>query len=415
MTGAAPPVWLFVSYGGGHVKALLPVARRVQALGIAQPVYLALTTAAPDVRAAGVPTLGFRDFLGPADERARIEGEALAAQLAVQAADREESIAYLGLSMVDLQERLGGGEAAAQYGRFGRQAFLPLGVLRRVLERVQPALVVATNSPRAERAAIETARAMDVPSVCLVDLLALWERDLLARHDYADAVCVLNEGVRQHLVAAGRPAADVHATGNPAFDPINDPDVVAAGHRLRAAQGWDGLHACLYASSPEPRSIPGVPGEGDPSLPRRIEQALVAAVVANPKLALWVRRHPSEAPPDAIAALRHPRIRVAGRDAALHAFLHASDEVIVTGSTVGVEASIAGKPVTQMRGSILDHLSPYVQLGIAQRELALADIRRAYGEAATVLARPRGDLTRQQPAVDRVVAVLRSVAERSHG
>ena len=41
---AAP--WLFVSYGGGHVKALLPVARRARELGLAQPVYLALTTAA---------------------------------------------------------------------------------------------------------------------------------------------------------------------------------------------------------------------------------------------------------------------------------------------------------------------------------------------------------------------------------
>ena len=39
---AAP--WLFVSYGGGHVKALLPVARRARELGLAQPVYLALTT-----------------------------------------------------------------------------------------------------------------------------------------------------------------------------------------------------------------------------------------------------------------------------------------------------------------------------------------------------------------------------------
>ena len=38
------PLWLFVSYGGGHVKALLPVAQKVLALGIARPVYLALTS-----------------------------------------------------------------------------------------------------------------------------------------------------------------------------------------------------------------------------------------------------------------------------------------------------------------------------------------------------------------------------------
>jgi hypothetical protein len=368
------------------------------------------------VRAAGVPTLGFRDFLDPSHERARPAGEALAAQLTVQATDREESIAYLGLSMVDLQDRLGTDEAQAQYRRYGRQAFLPLSVLRRVIDRVQPALVVATNSPRAERAAIETARAMQVPSACLADLLGLWERDLLARHDYADAVCVLNDGVRRHLIAAGRPAADVHVTGNPAFDPINDPQVVSEGSKLRQAQGWDGLHVCLSASSPEPRSIPDVRGQGDPDLPRHIERALVGAVVANPNLALWVRRHPSEAPPDEIAALGHPRIRVSGRGDALHACIHASDEVIVTGSTVGVEASIAGKSVTQVRGSILDHLSPYVSLGIAQRELAVTQIAGAYGPDAALLTRRAPDASaNQERAVDRVLAVLRGVAERAHG
>ena len=66
----ALPVWLFVSYGGGHVKALLPVARQVRDLGIAQPVYLALTTAAAAVRESGIPVLGFKDFVTEADERA---------------------------------------------------------------------------------------------------------------------------------------------------------------------------------------------------------------------------------------------------------------------------------------------------------------------------------------------------------
>lgn len=415
MSAASPPVWLFVSYGGGHVKALLPVAQRVHALGLAQPVYLALTTAAESVRAAGLPVLGFRDFLDPGDLRARRKGEELAAQLTVSAADPQESIAYLGLSYTDLEDRLGAAAAREAYGRYGRQALLPLGVLRRVIDRVRPALVVATNSPRAERAAIETAGAMGVPSACLVDLLALWERDLLARSDYADAVCVLNEGVRRHLLAAGRPPADVHVTGNPAFDSINDPGVVAAGAALRRAQGWDDLHVCLCATSPEPSSTPGVAGVGDPSLPRRIESALIEAVHSNPRLALWVRRHPSEAAPDEIAALDHPRIRVSGRTDPLHACIHASDEVVVTGSTVGVEASIAGKRVTQVRGSILDHLSPYVSLGIADREVGVQDLAAVFADAQPGPRSARMDTPQSaSKAVDRVVAVLQSLADTHH-
>ena len=414
-TQAALPVWLFVSYGGGHVKALLPVARRVRELGLAQPVYLALTTAAAAVRQAGIPVLGFQDLMTATDERARRKGEELVAQLQVEAAERNESIAYLGLSYVDLEDRLGQEAAAKQYLQFGRQAFLPLGILERVLRRWRPALVVTTNSPRAEQAAVQTARALGVPSVCLVDLLGIWERELLARADYADALCVLNDAVRDSLVQAGRPAEDVKVTGNPAFDTVLDPALIAAGAAYRRAAGWDSLRVCLYASSPEPSNIPGVAGNGDPAFPRRVEQALIDAVLANPALALWVRRHPSEAPADEVARANHARIRVSPPDMPLHACIHASDEVIVTVSTVGVEASLAGKSVTQVRGSILDHLSPYVAMGVADRELAVAELSATYRHAA-----PPWSQGRKQPApaapgsnaTERVVQVLQSVSER---
>lgn len=416
--GKAPagelPVWLCVSYGGGHVRALLPVAQRVRELGLAQPVYLALTTAAAQVRATGLLTLGFRDFLEPGDQQALARGEELTAQLAVQAADRDESVAYLGLSCVEMEDRLGPAAAAQLYRQYGRQAFLPLGILDRVIRAVRPALVVATNSPRAERAAIESAGALGVPSVCLVDLLGIWERETLARHDYADAVCVLNEGVRDSLIGAGRPAADVHVTGNPAFDTVHDAAIKAQGARLRNEAGWDGLHVCMYASSPEPQSSPDVAGTGDPEFPRRIERALIDAVVANPALALWIRRHPSEAGAGDVLGEPHPRIRESTADMPVHACIHASDEVIVTVSTVGVEASLAGKFVTQVRGSILDHLSPYVAMGLADRELALGQLRAAYA-APLVLRRPK-DPGRTAfaagGATDRVVQVLLSVQGR---
>lgn len=417
MSGGSLPVWLFVSYGGGHVKALLPVARRVRDLGLAQPLYLALTTAAASVRAAGLAVLGFRDLMTDADARARSTGEELAAALSVAAAEHEESVAYLGLSYIDLEQRVGPAQAAALYAQYGRQAFLPLGVLERAIRRLQPALVVATNSPRAEQAALQTARALGVPSVCLVDLFGIWERDLLARSGYGDAVCVLNEAVRDGLVAAGRPPQDVHVTGNPAFDTVLDPALIAAGAAFRREAGWQDLHVCLYASSPEPTSIPGIAQRGDPAFPRRIEQALVAAAQANPALALWIRRHPSEACADDIAALGHPRIRVSAPDMPLHACIHASDEVVVTVSTVGVEASLAGKAVTQVRGSILDHLSPYCAMGVAGRELTLDRLEAACAAmSAPAAARPTKDAMTVAPphATDRVVAVLQSVVRDHH-
>ncbi|HKB55818.1 MAG TPA: hypothetical protein VKD22_17615 [Ramlibacter sp.] len=411
------PLWLFVSYGGGHVKTLLPVARRVRELGIAQPLYLALTTAAPLVRASGLPVIGFADLMTAADEQARRKGEELAAALAVRSAEHRESVAYLGLSYVDLEQRVGREEAAAQYGRYGRQAFLPLGILERAIRRFQPALVVATNSPRAEQAALETARALDVRSICVVDMLGISERHLLCRPDYGDAVCVINEAVREALIRGGRPAADVVVTGNPAFDSVRDPAMVAQGAALRRAAGWDRLHVCLYASSPEPASTPGVAEAGDPDLPRLIERTLVCAVEANPALAMWVRRHPSEAAAEELLALRHPRIRVSAADMPLHACLHACDEVIVTVSTVGLEASIAGRYVTRVRGSIVDRFSPFAELRIADRELTVRELPAAYGSVMAGALAPARDRAGAPggDATERVVAVLQSVQDGHRG
>lgn len=410
------PLWLFVSYGGGHVRTLLPVARRVRELRIAEPLYLALTTAAPLVREAGIPTIGFADLMTPADEDARRKGEELAARLAMQAADHDESVAYLGLSYLDLEQRLGREPAAAAYARYGRQAFLPISVLERALRRLRPHLVVATNSPRAEQAALQSARSLGVPSVCVVDMLGISERHLLCRPDYADAVCVLSDAVRDALVKGGRPPADVVVTGNPAFDSVLDPAVVARGAALRHAAGWDRLHAMLYASSPEPASAPVVDTVGDPDFPRRIERALVQAVEANPRLALWVRRHPSEGAADEVAALAHPRIRVSGQDMPLHACLHACDEVIVTVSTVGLEASIAGRSVTRVRGSIFDAFSPFAELPIADRELTVDEVPAAYAAAApgdAVGAKASG-AGRVPSATERVLAVLQSIDRGRH-
>ncbi|TFZ04070.1 UDP-glycosyltransferase [Ramlibacter humi] len=404
----ALPTWLFVSYGGGHVNALLPVAQRVRALGLARPVYLALTTAAPAVRQAGIDMLGFRDLLQPGDVRARGHGERMAAQLQVPAADHEESVAYLGLSYADLEDRLGAEPAARAYAQYGRQAFLPLSAIERVFDRVQPALVVATNSPRAEEAAILTARRRGVPSACLLDLFGQHERERLARPDFADALCVLNEPIRQTFIAAGRPAAQVHVTGNPAFDTVNDPAMREQGRALRHEAGWDRLHVLLYASSPEPVHIPDIAGTGDPELPRRLERALIDAVERDPGLALWVRRHPSEPVMDDPG---HARIRVSTRAMPLHACLHASDEVFVTVSTVGVEASLAGKPVTQLRGSILDHLSPYAAMGIAQRESGERDIAQALKTRPVAVAAPQAP----GAATQRVTDVLRQLQEATRG
>jgi hypothetical protein len=403
-TDASLPTWLFVAYGGGHIAMVIPVAQRVRDLGLARPLVLALTTAQAASRAAGLDTVGFADFVRPQDATALAQGGALLAQLPAGPVDPRESAAYLGLSYGDLVAGQGDEGAAQAYARYGRQCFHPLPTLRRILETVRPALVVATNAPRAEQAAIEAAGQLGIPSVCLVDLFAVDEKRWIARPGYAQRVCVLNEAVRRMFMAQGRQADEIVVTGNPAFDGLLEGAHREAVAGVRARLDLRERKLLLYAPSPEPLHHPVREQAGDPQLPQKVLDELAAWVAGRDDTVLAVRPHPSQA-----GQLRLPesdQLRLTGQDWPLEPLLHASDAVCVTVSTVGLQAWRIGKPVVQVPGSMFDAGAPFAQMGMARRA-AMGAIGPALEQA---LAAGPGAASADEPATPRVVAVLAETA-----
>ncbi|MDP3139683.1 MAG: UDP-glycosyltransferase [Burkholderiaceae bacterium] len=365
---------LFVAYGSGHIRMVLPVARALREQGRAQVQVLGLTTAAPLVREAGLPLLQIKDFVMPGDEAALARGRELVAQMDASAIDPQESAAYLGLCYQELEQDVGAAQAAQRYARDARQAFLPQRLMRRVLERVGPDLLVATNSPRAERGAIMAAGDLGIPSLCMVDLFALDEVKWIGVPGYAERVCVLNESVRAFLIAAGRQPQEIVVTGNPAFDALSDPGHVHAGQRLRHERGWDGRRVLLWPTQVEPAFHPFDGRPGDPTLPARALASVVEWVLARPDTVLCVRPRAGEAPP---ALPAHPRIVVTGQDIALPALLHAVDLVVTLNSTVGLEGRLTGTRLVQVLGSVFDQAAPYARYGIADEAAAVAGIAGA--------------------------------------
>lgn len=379
---------LFVCYGSGHVRMAVPVARALQATGRARVQVLGLTTAAEVVRHAGLPLLQFKDFVRAEDAAAVAHGAELARGLP-SVVDARETAAYLGLSYADLAAEAGPDEARRRYAAQGRQAFLPTATLARILREVRPDLVVATNSPRAERAAIEASRAEGIPCVCMVDLFAIDEVRWIGRPGYADKVCVLNESVRDFLVAAGRAPADIAVTGNPAFDALHAEGVAQQGAQLRRAQGWEGRRVLLWPHQTEPAVHPfsGVPG--DPEVPARTLAAVVRWTLNQPDAVLCVRPRAGETAPPLPA---DPRIVVTGQDWPLPPLLYASDLVVTLTSTVGLEGHLAGARVVQVQGSMFDEALPLARFGSADASVPLAQLppaldrwsrasRRAHGGA----------------------------------
>jgi hypothetical protein len=390
---------LFACYGSGHVKMVLPVAQALRESGRAEVRVLGLTTAAAAVREAGLPLLQFKDFVRPQDAAALAQGRRLAAGMSA-VVDLDETVAYLGLSFTDLVAACGPEEAERRYAREGRQAFLPVPTLERILREVQPDLVVATNSPRAERAAITAARRLGLPAVCIVDLFAIDEVRWIGEAAYADRVCVLNDAVRDFLVAAGRSPQEVVTTGNPAFDAVCAPQTSAAGRAMRERQGWQGKRVLLWAAQEEPAVHPFDGRPGDPSLPGRVLEALAAWTERHPDAILCVRPRAGQPPPQ----LAGERIVVTGQDWPLHPLLHAVDVVVTLTSTVGLEGHLAGARLVQVLGSVFDEAMPLARFGIADAAVPLPGLAEALDRASRLPRRPVDES--EGAAARRVLAVL---------
>lgn len=391
---------LFVAYGSGHIKMLIPVAQALQASGRAHPVVLALTTAAPVARAAGLDVVQFKDFVQPGDEAALARGRQLVQDLGGAVGDPDESAAYLGLSYADLEADLGTTAAEAEYRRRGRQAFLPVRTLTRILQALRPDVVVATNAPRGERAAIVAAGRLGLPALCVVDLFAIDEVQWIGQAGYADRVCVLNAAVREFLIAAGRQPEEVVETGNPGFDALNAPEAVAAGQQLRQQRGWGDRRVLLWPTQFEPTVHPFDGRPGDPTLPGRALQQLVQWTLARDDAVLCIRPRAGETPPDVPA---HERIVLTGQDLALPALLHACDLVVTLTSTVGLEGNLAGCRLVQVTGSVFDEAMPLLRYGIADDAVPVQSLHPALDRWATA---PRQTAQNLTPATQRVLSQI---------
>ena len=218
---------------------------------------------------------------------------------------------------------------------------------------------------------------------------------------------VLNERVRERLLAAGRAPEQVVVTGNPAFDAITDREVRERGRALRVARGWADRFVVLWASQIEPASHPTRPEPGRPELPAEIAQTLRQQLASDASMQLVVRPHPSEPPG---VPPEHEREALSGRGDNLHELLHACDVVVVMTSTVGIEARLAGKHMIQVLGSLYSIDTPYLAYGIADQAVTLDELPAALGRAKARLTRADADIEQQAGmAAQRVVTELMEV------
>lgn len=216
---------LFVCYGGGHAAALLPVVEQLYRSGSTAVAVLALTTARAVFENHGIPVFGYADLLEASDVRSRGYGRRLLSDISGSAVgvSEVESIAYLGQCMRDLVDEVGEAAAWEAYARSGRHAFAPRATMKRALNMFSPSIVVTTNSPKSERAALIAAAEAGIPSLMVPDMFCEpgWEAYHPLSATHFAVFTSLSRRNLEHL--HGVPTENITVTGQPAFDKSHVP------------------------------------------------------------------------------------------------------------------------------------------------------------------------------------------------
>jgi hypothetical protein len=333
---------------------IVPIVKKLNSERKYKITVLGLTTAGLVLEKNDIPYISFKDIIQSNDVEALEMGRTLSSNMPEGKVSKEETIAYMGLSYFDLVTRLGKNEAEKQYLLKGRQAFFPITIMERFLSSLQPDLVVATNSPRTERAAIEASKKLGIPSICLIDLFGIAESEWIAQPQYAHKLCVLNEHVKKLYIEYGRDEEEIVVTGNPAFDRLGDHEKRVLGLQLKQ-QKWPDKKVALWASQTE---------TGNEQLPREIERQLIEIVRRREDLHLIIRFHPNENI-EINDYYEHPRVTISKSSDDLAVLLNAVDVLITMTSTVGLEAHLLGVPVVTVEMSVFAKDAPYAELGIS--------------------------------------------------
>jgi hypothetical protein len=408
---------LFVTYGNGHIAKVAPVARALEANGV-RCWILAMTLGYGQAQRLGLNPIGYKDLLHLVDrDKALAYGRMLWPENQHPDVDELESCSYLGVNYLEWVETHGDEGAARLYAQGGRRSFLPVRFLGKVIDHLQPSVVVSTSSPRSEQAAIEAAVQRGVPALTMLDVFAMPHDTYLHHQVYADRITAPSRLAGQQLIDAGVEASRVLVTGCPAYDRMREPVDMAEAEALKRDLGWQGLSVLLWAGTLEQDST-GVPPEYyGTGFGVMVEKRLREWVRTRPGVALIVRYHPTQynvfpdlGPQDRVYVSNPTADR-------LYPQLHASDTVLVQTSTVGFEAALMGKRVLNLAFSprVVNTEYDYSRLGVAEAVRSIEQLTEVLDRPPADL-QDRGGFPPAGPATPRVVAeIIRLMRPRDGG
>lgn len=332
---------LLAAYGGGHVNMIIPLYQKLTLLNVDVHIF-AFTMAQEKLKELNIPFLNYQDFLHLYEEVNILNiGEELCKNIELHPAiEKEESFAYMGVGYMDLVHQYGEEEGRKIFEKNGRKNFLPIYFMEKVLNHLSPRLVIATNSPRSEKAILLAAKNKGFKSICLVDMFDKYEiEDRLGDPDYASKMFVSLDIIKQNLIIKGWDKEKILVTGNPAFDSMFDKSLQSRSDNLRKKLKLENKKVILFVKNYYELTIVAE---------EKMLEALLEYKKNNTGIEVICRPHPNDP-----GKYLDQSFLVCGKEVDKYELILLCDVVIYENSTLGLEAFMLGREVIQM--DYVDH------------------------------------------------------------
>ena len=211
---------LFVSYGGGHINIINEVIKEIIKYKNIDFKVLALTTAYDkSVSLFSNKYIkkisDYKDLFKKDIEKINYYGSLILEDNynASSGISKEDTLIYLGLSMFELVQTHGEQKAFDLYNKKQRQAFLPVNIMKNILEYEKTSLVVTTTSPRFEEASLIAANELGIETIQILDLFG--ELYPLPR---ANHIICMNNYISESLKKQGLIENKYYHFGQPAIE-----------------------------------------------------------------------------------------------------------------------------------------------------------------------------------------------------
>lgn len=346
---------LVVTYGGGHVKALIPVLKILQQDERYKLFVIGLSMAKAELIKNNIECLDLYNYIE--DERIKAHAKVLANKYHNYDLDIKynDTVAYYGIGIGDLIKKYGEKQALKIFEKEGRKSFLPIKFFETFIKNKSIDLLLTTSSPRFEEAAIIASHNMKIKSVRVEQLFAQSNTPILKNTTY----CVLNDYVKNVLKKKGIDEKQIVVTGQPAFDNYNINE-----ERLNNLKNTvlDKSKKNILFISPGNKNC------------KDLLEALINIEKNNNQLRLIVKLHPNESGKDKEEIIKQHNSKGIIMQQDLNELIILSEVVIIEESAVGLHSILLDKDLITINTTQKEDKVPYAISGAAVGVYDLADL-----------------------------------------